>query len=281
MQATRYYASKTLKPGEFKEAFERAAAATAGPEVEITAKHYHRSDGRTDEFTLGAESLHSLVDLSKSEVTLIVSKPKDVSREITVYCDYFHSTFVMSAADEPSLRCMEQFGLILGLERTERPKNSVDRSLEEIHSRLVVLENAIMRDRRLKCFISFRFDDTQTSIQVERLKRFLAVMRIEWVTGEQFEPRRIEDKVKARLRADVDFIVAIISKAGESKWLRDELADANARGLPLVVLLENGATFDKGIFGTLEYILYDLAIDQTFLQLAEGVNFIRAALNDK
>jgi hypothetical protein len=41
-------------------------------------------------------------------------------------------------------------------------------------------------------------------------------------------------------------------------------------------LLENGATFDQGIVGTLEYIQYDLAIDQTFLALLEGINFIKA-----
>jgi hypothetical protein len=102
---------------------------------------------------------------------------------------------------------------------------------------------------------------------------------LEFVTGEQFEPRRIEDKVKARLRADVNFVVAVISKAGESKWIRDEVADANARGLSVILLLEDGATFDRGIFGTLEYIPYDLAIDQTFLALLEGINFIRAEVS--
>ena len=109
----------------------------------------------------------------------------------------------------------------------------------------------------------------------------LTALHIEWVTGEQFEPRRIEDKVKARLRADIDFIIAVISKAGESKWIRDELADAHAHGLWIVVLLEDGATFDKGIFGTLEYIPYDLAIDQTFSALLEGINFIKAEIATK
>ena len=133
-------------------------------------------------------------------------------------------------------------------------------------------------EKPLKCFISFKFDDAQTVTQVDRLKRLLAAVHIERVTGEQFEPRRIEDKVKAKLRADIDFIIAVITKAGESKWIRDELADANARDLWVVVLLEDGATFDKGIFGTLEYIRYDLAIDQTFAALLEGVNFIKAEI---
>jgi hypothetical protein len=153
-------------------------------------------------------------------------------------------------------------------------------ALEELESRVAVLEKLTATvERRLKCFISFKFDDPNITAQVERLKRFLSAVGLEWVTGEQFEPRRIEDKVKAKLRADVNFVVAVISKAGGSTWIRDEVADANARGLSVVVLLENGAIFDEGIFGTLEYVSYDLAIDQTFLALAEGINFIKAELS--
>jgi hypothetical protein len=178
---------------------------------------------------------------------------------------------------------MERFALNLGLEQTEAPEDVLRRLEHElrltVESRLSALEKAAKDlERTPKCFISFKFDDAQTVNQVDRLKRLLAAVHIEWVTGEQFEPRRIEDKVKAKLRADVDFVIAVIAKAGESKWIRDELADANARGLWVVLLLEDGATFDKGIFGTLEYVRYDLAIDQTFSALLEGINFIKAEI---
>jgi hypothetical protein len=116
---------------------------------------------------------------------------------------------------------------------------------------------------------------------VERLKRFLAALGVESITAEQFEPRRIEDKVKERLRADVDFVVATICKAGASSWIRDELVDANARNLRVILLLEKGATFDRGIFGTMEHIEYDLSIDQTFLAVLEGINFIKAETSTK
>jgi hypothetical protein len=182
------------------------------------------------------------------------------------------------ADGEESVECLERMALNLGLERTDAPAFDTDR----LEFRVLALERAIRdAERKLKCFISFKFDDTRTVADVDRLKRLLAAVRIEWLTGEQFEPRRIEDKVKAKLRADVDFVVAVISKAGESKWIRDELADANARGLWIVLLLEDGATFDKGIFGTLEYISYDLAIEQTFPALLEGINFIRAEISNR
>jgi hypothetical protein len=45
-----------------------------------------------------------------------------------------------------------------------------------------------------------------------------------------------------------------------------------------VLLLKNGATFDKGVFGSLEYIPFDLAINQTFCALLEGINFIKAEI---
>jgi hypothetical protein len=121
---------------------------------------------------------------------------------------------VLSAHGKESVECLELVALYLGLEQTEAPK------VDKLESRVLALEKATKDvERTLKCFISFKFDDAQTTTQVDRLKRLLAAVHIEWVTGEQYEPRRIEDKVKAKLRADVDFIVAVTSKAGESTWM--------------------------------------------------------------
>jgi hypothetical protein len=250
MHASLYYTPKVLQVGEFKEAFERAVAAVLGPDFKITVKHSrHAAEGVENEIQLDAESLRPVVDLGNIDLFLAaVTKAWDT---IHVQCSTYYESFSMIAMDEKSVQCVERFALNLGLERTKRPKEGSVRAFEDIESRLAVLEGAIAAaEKRLRCFVSFKFDDAQTTAQVERLKRLLSALRIEWVTGEQFEPRRIEDKVKARLRADIDFVIAVISKAGESKWIRDELGDANARGLWIVVLLQNGATFDKGIFGT-------------------------------
>ena len=111
---------------------------------------------------------------------------------------------------------------------------------------------------------------------MDRLKRFLSAAGVDWITGEQFEPRHIEDKVKTRLRADVDFVITVISSAGQSTWLRDEIGDAHAREVWIIALLEKGAGFDQGVLGTLEYITYEGVVDTTFIQLLEGINFIRA-----
>ena len=282
MQARLFYKPKTLQAGEFKGAFEQAVSAVFGPSSEITVTH-RRDMGRagvTDTIRLDTESLRAVVDLSKVEFTLIAHPPDypRSSKLVFLSCLTVAGLFHVMADGEESVECLERMALNLGLERTEAPALDTDR----LEFRVLALERAIRdAERKLKCFISFKFDDARTVADVDRLKRLLAAVRIEWLTGEQFEPRRIEDKVKAKLRADVDFVVAVISKAGESNWIRDELADANARGLWIVLLLEDGATFDKGIFGTLEYISYDLAIEQTFPALLEGINFIRAEISNR
>ena len=285
MKAQLYYKPKLLQVGEFKEAFEQAASAVLGSGAQITVLHPRRTGhaGVSDDIRLDAESLRAVVDLNKIDLTVTASVLGAYpSKLVYISCKTLAGVLWMYAPGEESVQCLERVALNLGLEQAEAPKDRLDSFLENLESRVLALEKAAKNvEKTLKCFISFNFDDAQTITQVDRLKRLLAAVHIEWVTGEQFEPRRIEEKVKARLRADIDFIIAVVSKAGESKWIRDELADANARGLWVVLLLEDGATFDKGIFGTLEYIPYNLAIDQTFAALLEGINFIRAEISTR
>jgi hypothetical protein len=280
MDASLYYAPKVLRTGELKEAFEQAVAAALAPNAVIEVSHPRKTlrAGVSDSIQLDSESLRAIVDLSKiSHLTLTARVPRSDSRTVYLGCSNIGGLLHVYAVGEVSVECLERLALNLGLEQTEAPKNDY---LERLELRVSALEESAKAvERTLRCFISFKFDDAATVTQVDRLKRLMSAVHIEWVTGEQFEPRRIEDKVKAKLRADVNFVVAVISKAGESKWIRDEFGDANARGLPIVLLLERGATFDEGIFGTLEYIPYELVIDQTFAALLEGINFIKAEMS--
>jgi hypothetical protein len=187
-------------------------------------------------------------------------------------------SFEIFASNKSAFRCLELIAISLHLEQTEEPVDD----MQALETRVAALEKAMKNaGNNPRCFISFKFDDPQTATQVNTVKRLLAAVHTEFLTGEQFEPRRIEDKVKARLRADVNFLIAVITKAGESKWIRDEIVDANSRGLWIVILLEEGAKFDKGIFGTLEYISYTVAIEQTFPAVLEGINFIRADISKR
>lgn len=277
MNATLYFKPKALRIGELKSACEKAISEELGSGCSIEVEYTrYPSPGVTDGVRLPLESLRPIVDFNN--VNFLVTAH---STEKGIYARVFllvreavrGESFSIFANNAESFRCMEKIADSLVLERTEEPIGD----FAALEIRVAALEKAAkLAGGNPKCFISFKFDDHGTVAQVNRLKRLLAAVHIEFLTGEQFEPRRIEDKVKARLRADVDFLVAVITKTGESKWIRDEIADANSRGLWIVLLLEEGATFDKGIFGTLEYISYAAAIEQTFPALLEGVNFIRA-----
>ena len=251
-----------------------------GPDFTIKVLYpRHPSPGVTDEVKLDAESLRPVVDLNNVDFTM-TARPQDSQSHGDLFLMFQRGvqgkSFGIYANDERSFRCLEKIAVSLGLEQTEEPMGG----LEALETRVAALEKTAKdAGTNPRCFISFKFDDPATATQVNCLKRLLAAVHIEFLTGEQFEPRRIEDKVKARLRADVDFLIAVISKAGESKWIRDEIADANSRGLWIVILLEEGAKFDKGIFGTLEYVPFTVAIEQTFPAVLEGVNFIRADIS--
>jgi hypothetical protein len=285
MHAKLYYRSKLLQAGELQEALELSVTSVLGKdaEIKITRPRHTGRSGVTDDIELGVESLRPVVDLSTinfgMEATLLAPQ---YSRAHVWFWSLNSGVICLSATGEKSVQCLERLALNLGLEESEEPADEVIAAIDALTSRVLMLENVATNiERRLKCFISFKFDDAGTLAAVDRLKRLLTAVRVDWLTGEQFEPRRIEDKVKAQLRADVDFVIAVISKAGESKWIRDELSDANARGLWIVLVLEDGATFDKGIFGTLEHLRYGHAIGQIFPEMLEGINFIRAEISNR
>lgn len=276
MRATLFYKTKVLQIGQLKEACEKAFGAVMGQDCRIEVEFpRYPSPGVSDVVLLDAESLRPIVDLNKVDFWMTgYEKDRDYSSVMLTFRPGVEGeSFRMTASNERAFRCLEMIATSLHLEQTEEPLDE----MEVLEARVAALEKAaINAGNNPKCFISFKFDDPQTVTLVNSLKRLLAAVHTEFLTGEQFEPRRIEDKVKARLRADVSFLIAVITKAGESKWIRDEIADANSRGLWIVILLEAGATFDKGIFGTLEYIPFTVAIEQTFPAVLEGINFIRA-----
>lgn len=285
MDATWHYIPKVLVAGQLKDACEKAIAATLGDELEHFHVEYPRRDGRPgvreDDLVLDVGSLQAIVDMSKIDLKIDAqsSYTKGNARRVWITFRAMDSLVTAYAYGTPAVNCLEQIALSLGLERTEPPE---DVTWDNVLTRVEALEHSVAQIRkRLKCFISFRFNDAQTVEQINVLKRMLKALEIDWITGEEFEPRKIEEKVRARLRADVDFLIGVINKAGQSNWIRDELGDAHARELRIILLKEDGAIFDEGIFGPLEFIPYKDAISQTFPALVEGINFIRAEIAER
>ena len=149
------------------------------------------------------------------------------------------------------------------------------KEIEDLSHRLDILEQASSQARRLRCFLSYRFDDPLRERAAGQVERFLSLLDVEVVTGRGYEPRAIRDKLDERLQG-LDFLVLLVASEGESFFTRDEITTARARGVFVIPIVLEGQDFFAGLFGDQEYIRYSEAhIGDAFLKLLEGVLYVR------
>ncbi len=149
---------------------------------------------------------------------------------------------------------------------------------ENIITRLDMLERKVLSPSRMRCFLSYRFS-TGTEPLALRLQQFLSLLDIEVLTGASYEPRRISEKVLSKLNAELDFIVLLVTNEGESLWTRDEVASAVQKKLAVIPIVEDGATFEPGLFGDIEFIPFSHShVGDAFLKVLEAVVFLRKQL---
>lgn len=130
-------------------------------------------------------------------------------------------------------------------------------------------------DRRLRAFLSYRFGNPENEAAAGVIQRFLELENVEVLTGRSYEPRPLHEKVADRL-AGLDLLVLIVGVDGESSWGRDEIATARALGAAVIPIVTDGAKFDAGLFGDLEYITVPQAhIGDAMLPLLEALTYIR------
>lgn len=59
-------------------------------------------------------------------------------------------------------------------------------------------------------------------------------------------------------------------------WTRDELVVSFSSGVPVIILVEKGSTFEKGLIGYWEYIEFDGEhIGDTFISILEAIDFLK------
>lgn len=152
----------------------------------------------------------------------------------------------------------------------------LEAKVASLHERLEIVESQVLAPhRKLRCFLSYRFAP-ETEITALRLTQFLSLLGVEVITGSSYEPRQITKKVISRLREPLDFVVLLITSAGESMWTRDEIGTALHRGLALVPIVSTDATLSPGMFGDIEYVpFHQDHIGDSFLKLLEAVEFVR------
>lgn len=146
----------------------------------------------------------------------------------------------------------------------------------ELEARVEILESKIQElSRQLSCFLSYRFNARGKAMALE-LSRFLSLLNIKVVSGMGYEPRRITEKVTARLKSGHDFLVYLITKDGESMWTRDELVVSFGSGVPVIILVEKGTSFEKGLLSDWEYVEFDGDhIGDTFISILEAIDFLK------
>ena len=154
-------------------------------------------------------------------------------------------------------------------------EDELKNDIQDLSNRVSVIENLIKKDSNITCFISLRFDEKSKEL-LKKLKKFLTLLDIEVITGLEYQPRRISEKVSEKLNLDIDFLIYIITNEGESFWTRDEIAIGYAKDYYAIPLVEKGAKFNSGIFGDLEYIDFsEGCIEKTFIKILEGIKYIK------
>ena len=155
---------------------------------------------------------------------------------------------------------------------------SMNQVLWTIHDQIEKLQSTLTTTgarNKLRCFISFRFDDHSKALALE-LREFLELVDVEFVSGLGFEPRSVSAKVLARLSGQLDLFVIIHSLSGDSAWLNQEIGVARARNLPVVVLREGEVPYEPGMLGDTEYIQFpEHAISKAHVPLLQAIRFLR------
>jgi hypothetical protein len=201
-------------------------------------------------------------------------------------------------ADSPELlrsfcaAFQDALGLAPALSPQERAKTEIEEGgnaippimqlIEDLSERVAALERqASDRPSILTCFLSFQF--TGVSVEYARqVRHFLELLDVRVITGQGYEPKPINEKVRERLQESLDFVVVIEVTERKSAWTRDEIARAQQPGVFLIPLVEQGATFDRGIFGDHEYIEFAPGhIGDAFAGLLEGVSYVRRVVHDR
>lgn len=274
-----YYRSRIFDAGFIANAFLALAKTFRADAVYEATIFRENADGSrsTDDTKYGLQQLcdlrnppsHVLARFGKSDPSYL----EGASISLAGHRDFYIVRYnVKDAAQLGTL--VTEVEQKLGL--TPVPQEEVDAqfedewaAIEELRRRVASLERAAA-EHKPTIFLSYRFDDNGRNCALH-VRRLLELLQVKVITGESYEPRTIQEKVKTRLEG-LDAIVVIVTKGPASSWIRDELNRSNTRVIPLV---EEGAKFDKGLFGDIEYISFAPGhVADAFIRLIEGVAYL-------
>lgn len=248
---TRWYRLQTFRAGELR----RVLRAILAPGSTVDISH-HLPDG----------ALRRDRDASDDDLRLVCDPVRD---HLEVFGDVYLT--LQGRDDKLQMRIsadtLERVRAVL--ERLER-----ELRLEEAPSPRAEPASAVPAKRRIRCFLTYRFDQDTTSIAL-KVQRFLGLLDVEVVTASAREPRSIGEKVLAKVDRERDFIAVVVSSSGECPWTPDEIGRASAHGAVIVPVVEDGSRFADGLFGNLQPASFAPGhVGDAFLPLLEAVRFV-------
>jgi hypothetical protein len=296
------YELRTFKTGELRRALERVRTQVCPETVIKISRVRSLLDGTTKmEHDLPLTALDDICDLAHENQTIrvefVVEFPtlkgifKSRSR-ITLQTFLDRLSADVDANEPEELDALfSALENALALSRWQRKPESEDSEeddpikrmgnlLADITDRVKQLENTSSR-QSITCFLSYQFSGISRDYG-RLVKEFLEELSdIRVVTGEGYEPRTIQDKVRSRL-AGIDVVVLIEVAERRSVWTRDEIARTQTPGVFFIPLVEKGAAFEPGIYGEHEHISFAQGhVSDAFLGLLQGINYVRRTMGEQ
>nr|VFJ71015.1 MAG: hypothetical protein BECKFW1821C_GA0114237_102549 [Candidatus Kentron sp. FW] len=302
--STRNYEPRRFEPGQLADCFEKmlTVLGVQKDDAEILAK-YHHGEGTEEHRDLTPDDLGVICEIKDQPASISFrfhvqgEYGKDTSIRLARNSSYSFSEYLYIHWDYYDVKIGNKLVSILeeslslkpfeapepdNSEASERDKawreaweKFFDR-INDIETRLSTLETSLSaRQEELTCFLSYRFNVRSKPLALE-LTRFLELLNIKVISGAGYEPRRVQDKVMARLEQPHDLFISLITADGESAWTRDELGVALGRGHAVILLVEREAQLGEGILGSWERIEFEQDhIGDAFIGIMEAIRFVR------
>jgi hypothetical protein len=297
------YEHRPFAPDQFRRALRRVGESVFGATGSLRA-HLYRTlpDGTDHGEDVDEHGLTTICDLSRehTRVSIDFFAPSESgtypTADATVRFSCTHDGFLNVILRAESIRLLTELTeaverefqlkqVATGGDRLNQAFESINaeearkkawtEQMTALATRVEALEQRYKTQGGLTCFLSFQFSGP--SLEYGRqVKHFLELLDVRVITGQGYEPQPISEKVRSRLTQPLDMIVMIEAASGTSTWTRDEIARAQLPNVHLIPLVEDGASFEAGIYGDHERVRFAPGhIGDTFTSILEGVRFIQ------
>jgi hypothetical protein len=197
-----YYAHRVFAVGEFQKTIRSLVSDFDVGDVSIDVTDY-LPDGRELRPKASIEALESMCDAAEHSIHVYGHGKERFSMIFAGENDTYR-LFLLAPNGQLLHNVLERLEQELKLEAPPDPAEEVDQialsikklaneTIRPLLKRLDSLEEKVLHgSRRLRCFLSFRFSNTNELLAL-RVQQFLAALDVEVLTGASYEPRQVSE----------------------------------------------------------------------------------------